>query len=83
MGGAHAMRRCPVCGVSLAGRHPDARTCSAACRREAGRFRAVLAGRGDGPYGTLADLGQRSRRGVQIAVSGRYDAAIYQVGPRA
>jgi hypothetical protein len=66
---------CIVCGRTLAGRHADARTCSAACRREASRFRAVLAGRGDGPYRTLADLNQRARIGVQTAVSGRYDAA--------
>jgi hypothetical protein len=57
------MTRCLVCGASLAGRHPDARICSASCRREATRFRAVLAGRSDGPYATLVHLARRRSRG--------------------
>lgn len=57
-----AVRRCPVCGASLAGRHTDTRTCSASCRREAARYRAVLSGRRDGPYSTLADLTNRRQK---------------------
>ena len=50
------MRVCIVCGISLEGRDRRALTCSASCRREAARFRAVLEGRRDGPYSTLAQL---------------------------
>jgi hypothetical protein len=56
------MRRCAVCGGSLAGKRRDARFCSPACRREAGRQRAVLRGRRDGPYLTLAHLAERRGR---------------------
>jgi hypothetical protein len=56
------MRRCTVCGASLEGGDPRTLTCSPACRREAGRFRAVLAGRGDGPYRTLGELVARRSR---------------------
>jgi hypothetical protein len=56
------MRRCAVCGGSLSGKRKDARFCSAACRREAGRLRAVLSGRSDGPYSALVDLANRRQR---------------------
>jgi hypothetical protein len=52
-------RRCVVCGGSMEGRRPQARTCSASCRREASRIRAILAGESAGPYATLADLASR------------------------
>ncbi len=51
-----------VCGGSLDGHRRDARYCSAACRREASRVRAVLSGRSDGPYAALADLANRRQR---------------------
>lgn len=54
--------RCPVCGASLEGRRKQSKTCSSACRREASRLRAVLAGRGDGPYSTLQQLAERRQR---------------------
>jgi len=57
------MTRCRVCGASLKGRHPDARTCSASCRREAAPYRAVPAGRGDGPY---ENVDQITRRRSQV-----------------
>lgn len=50
------MRCCVVCGRSLIGRRSDCLTCSTGCRREAARLRAVLSGRSDGPYQTVADL---------------------------
>jgi len=61
------MRRCPVCGSSLIGRRSDCVTCSPACRREASRLRAVLAGRGDGPYDAVAQLLNRARRRAKAA----------------
>lgn len=38
-------RACDVCGASLDGRRPNARTCSAACRRKAAREREEAAWR--------------------------------------
>jgi len=38
------IRRCPVCGNSLAGRRPQTRYCDAACRAEGSRLRRLLAG---------------------------------------
>src|SRR5207237_10260253 len=66
------MRRCPVCGRSLAGRDPRTRTCSAKCRREAARFRRVLGGRADGAYATLADLQNRRRNGPRVRAKTRW-----------
>ena len=59
--------RCPVCGSSLVGRRSDSVTCSPACRREASRLRAVLAGRGDGPYVAVDQLLGRARRRAKAA----------------
>lgn len=53
---------CPVCGASLAGRRAGARYCSAACRREASRWRRLSAGERDGHYVSLAQYVQRRRR---------------------
>lgn len=61
-------RRCVVCGGSLRGRRRDARCCSSACRREASRWRTVLAGRNDGPYSTLGQLQNRRQRRANIPV---------------
>src|SRR5437763_1043789 len=51
-------RPCLICGASLEGRDPSARTCSPSCRREAGRYRAVLSGQSDGPDYTALGLAQ-------------------------
>lgn len=40
----HAERVCVVCGRRLVGRRPHALTCGDACRTEAKRLRAILAG---------------------------------------
>ena len=53
-----------------------ARCCSAACRREAGRVRAVLSGRSDGPYSTLADLTAQNQR------AGASDRVDFTLGRR-
>lgn len=83
------MTRCRVCGAPLEGRRRDALTCSAGCRREASRIRAVMAGRGDGPYSTLRDLAER-RRSRAKRPERRYaptstppDAAAYSESPAA
>jgi hypothetical protein len=55
-------RACPVCGASLDGHRCDAVTCSSGCRRELARFRAVQAGKADGPYATVQDLMNRRQR---------------------
>jgi hypothetical protein len=57
------VRCCAVCGASLDGRHRETLTCSASCRRELARYKAVLAGRADGPYSTLQKLAERRRQG--------------------
>src|SRR5205814_2263082 len=54
-------RRCLVCGASLEARRRHARTRSPSCRREMSRLRAVLSGRGDGPYATRGDVGVSRR----------------------
>ena len=59
---ARLVRRCTVCGASLEGRDPRARTCTTSCRREAGRLPGLLDGRSDGPYSTLGQLVQRASR---------------------
>lgn len=53
---------CRVCGASLKGQRCDARYCSPACRREAARYRAVLAGKPAGPYSTIGQLQNRRQR---------------------
>ena len=42
--GPAAVRVCAVCGAAIDGHRADARYCGAACRREAARLRALLAG---------------------------------------
>jgi hypothetical protein len=61
------MNRCRVCGTSLEGRRRQALTYSAACRREASRVRAMLDGRSEGRYATLADLQNRRRNRANTA----------------
>jgi len=52
-----------MCGASIDGRRRDALVCGPACRRERSRLRALLRGRGDGPYETVgAYLARRQRR---------------------
>jgi pilus assembly protein CpaF len=51
---ASRLAKCVLCGVSLDGRRRGARHCSAACRAEASRLRAILSGRGSGPYSSVA-----------------------------
>jgi hypothetical protein len=58
-------RVCPVCCEPLDGHRCDAIYCSPACRREAGRIRAVLAGKADGPYSTRSGSQPNGGRGVQ------------------
>jgi hypothetical protein len=70
------MRRCIACGTSLEGRDTRTRTCSARCRREAARFRAVLSGGGDGPYSTLVELTQRRSRARANGRNRRPDGAL-------
>lgn len=53
---------CIVCGKSLRHQRRDARCCSPACRREAARYRRVLAGEGDEPYSTIGELRERRQR---------------------
>ena len=77
------MRRCTVCGASLEGRRRHARTCSASCRREAARLRAILAGAEPCGYSTLAGSGiKRAVETVQNRPNGRYDGSTQTVGPR-
>ncbi len=52
-------RRCPVCGATLDGRRADAEVGGPVCRRERGRLRALLAGRGNGPYHSVAEYQAR------------------------
>jgi hypothetical protein len=47
-------RVCVVCGTSLSAHRPHARHCSGACRAEASRIRAILAGQYSGQYISLA-----------------------------
>jgi hypothetical protein len=49
------LRVCITCGGSLAGHRKDARCCSASCRVEASRFRAILNGTDTGPYRSIAE----------------------------
>ena len=54
---------CVVCGVPLDGRRSDARHCGGPCRAEAARLRAILNGRGSGPYRSIESrLSARRRR---------------------
>lgn len=48
-------RVCVVCGNSLARRRKDARCCSASCRAEASRFKAILSGTYSGRYRSIAE----------------------------
>lgn len=48
-----AERVCVVCGASLKHHRSHARHCSAGCRAEASRIKAILAGNYPGPYESL------------------------------
>lgn len=54
---------CVVCGASLVGQRRDARQCSAACRAEASRIRAILDGTYPGRYRSLAERLAKRRTG--------------------
>jgi hypothetical protein len=66
----NATRCCVLCGRPLAGRRSHAQHCSGACRAEAARLRSILAGRGSGPYLSIADrlaaVGWRPGNPLQI-----------------
>lgn len=53
--GGQGERICVVCGGSLKGRRKDARCCSASCRAEQSRIRAII----DGTYGPYRSLAER------------------------
>lgn len=48
-------RVCVVCGNSLAHSRRDARCCTASCRAELSRVRAIIDGTYAGPYRSLAE----------------------------
>jgi hypothetical protein len=52
---------CVVCGASLVAHRPHARHCSGACRAEASRIKAILAGNYSGKYVSLAGRFQALR----------------------
>lgn len=55
--------RCQFCGASLEGMRSHARFCGASCRREHYRISALLSGRADSGYPTLAVyLRKRAKR---------------------
>lgn len=60
-------RRCVVCDRTLDGRRIDATTCGPACRRVRSRLRALLAGKPDGGYSTLAEYLEGRRRRAKPA----------------
>lgn len=49
------LRVCITCGGSLSGHRKDARCCSASCRVEVSRFKAIINGTGTGPYRSIAE----------------------------
>jgi hypothetical protein len=58
-------RVCCVCGTSLAAHRPHARHCSGACRAEASRIKAILAGKYSGRYISLAERFQALRTPIK------------------
>jgi hypothetical protein len=60
-------RECVTCGGSLAGRRKDARCCSASCRVEASRFRAIVNGTDAGPYRSIAERLSKLRSSQTLA----------------
>lgn len=60
--------QCVVCGAPLENRGEAARHCSAACRVEASRLRAILAGNYSGPYRSVRERLEAAQRGVQRAL---------------
>lgn len=48
-------RSCLICGGSLKGHRKDARCCSASCRAELSRVKAIVNGTNTGPYRSLAE----------------------------
>jgi hypothetical protein len=63
-------RVCRVCGFRLDAYRRDARSCSAACRAEASRLRAILNGSGSVPYSSIAERVDAARKRTR-QLSGR------------
>jgi hypothetical protein len=70
-------RVCVICGGSLKGHRRDARCCSASCRAEQSRIRAILDGTYAGSYRSLAErLSKRkSSRSLAFPLSERLGIA--------
>jgi hypothetical protein len=66
---------CVFCGGSLDGKRPQARFCSSTCRREACRVRALLSGRSDSGYPTLAAWAESVQSAGQERRMGAYGQA--------
>ena len=76
-----AVRRCIVCEAPLDGRRRQARYCSAGCRLEASRLRAILAGAEVEGYSTLPAYLARHRNRANGQQPASMDAST-KVGPR-
>lgn len=61
-------RACLTCGGSLAERRKDAKCCSASCRIELSRFRAIVNGTGAGPYRSIAERLSKLRSSQTLAI---------------
>jgi len=68
--------QCVVCGSSLAGRNEATRHCTAACRVEASRLRAILNGNYSGPYRSVRERLEAAERGVQRALPRRDSGGV-------
>jgi hypothetical protein len=68
-----AERVCVICGDPIVHRSEATRHCSAACRVEASRIRAILAGNYSGPYRSVRERLEAAERGVQRALPRRKD----------
>jgi hypothetical protein len=62
------LRVCITCGGSLAGHRKDARCCSASCRVEASRFRAILNGTDAGPYRSIVERLSKLRSSQTLVI---------------
>ena len=60
-------RICITCGGSLDGHRKDARCCSASCRVELGRFRAIVNETNTGPYRSIAERLSKLRSSKTLA----------------
>ncbi len=77
-------RACVVCGSSLSGRRRQAIHCSGACRAEAARLRAILAGSPGTPYLSVAErLAARRKRTQPLPEPVRSTTTTQTAGRRA